>query len=691
MRFVMAAAVNVEDLVGILGQVPLAVCALEIPSLRILAANQALASLAAAGNPAEIVGVTLSEEVQRGVLSDLLPPLREAAAAGGNLPPREVHAQLGGESRDLLVQCHPLGLHAGAMVAILTEVTTQRQMERALCEREHQYRALFEENPYPMYIYDQETLAFLAANDAMLRQSGYSRDELLSMTVKEIWPPEDAPAFLESERQNQPGKVMAGVWRHRRKDGSTLYVDLFAHSIIYQGRAARVVLAHDVTERIEAEERLKLTTSELSAIFQALPDLYFRLKADGTILDYRAGHEASLYLPPSEFKGRRVQDVLPPPAACHILKGIERTSREHALTTVEYPLPNETGTRIFEARLVPVLDGQVVAIARDITESREAEERLRTSEINYRSIFDAVNDAILVHDPATGRILDVNRKMREMYGYTTEETRALTIGDLSANEEPYTLSRALEWVHRAAQGEPQLFEWLAKDRSGRRFWVEVNLKRATIGGEERLLAVVRDITERKRAIQEVEAAHQRMRRGEDERKRFYREMIRAVTHDKLHLVDAHEIPTVGQLVLSVPLDQPDHYARLRDELRQIAQKAGMTPETTSDLLMAAGEAATNAIKHATCSESTIYLAPDRIIVRVSDRGSGIQPEDLPGALLLPGFSTRVSLGMGYTIMLRLADRVWLATSAEGTVVQLEKWIHPEDHQEPALTSALEKM
>ena len=75
--------------------VPLAVCALEIPSLRILAANQALASLAAAGNPAEIVGVTLSEEVQRGVLSDLLPPLREAAAAGGNLPPREVHAQLG--------------------------------------------------------------------------------------------------------------------------------------------------------------------------------------------------------------------------------------------------------------------------------------------------------------------------------------------------------------------------------------------------------------------------------------------------------------------------------------------------------------------------------------------------------------------------------------------------------------------
>ena len=144
------------------------------------------------------------------------------------------------------------------MVAILTEVTTQRQMERALCEREHQYRALFEENPYPMYIYDQETLAFLAANDAMLRQSGYSRDELLSMTVKEIWPPEDASAFLESERQNQPGKVMAGVWRHRRKAARPSSISSHTRSSIGEGPRASSPRTMPSGLR---PKRLKLTTS----------------------------------------------------------------------------------------------------------------------------------------------------------------------------------------------------------------------------------------------------------------------------------------------------------------------------------------------------------------------------------------------------------------------------------------------
>jgi len=134
-----------------------------------------------------------------------------------------------------------------------------------------------------------------------------------------------------------------------------------------------------------------------------------------------------------------------------------------------------------------------------VIERKRAEEALHESEQRFRTIFDSVNDAIFVHDLASGNILDVNRRVCEMYGYTREEARQLSVGELSAGEPPYTQLVALEWMKRVAAGEPQLFEWRAKHKSGRLFWVEVNMRRAVIGGQDRLLVVARDITERKRA------------------------------------------------------------------------------------------------------------------------------------------------------------------------------------------------
>ncbi len=129
----------------------------------------------------------------------------------------------------------------------------------------------------------------------------------------------------------------------------------------------------------------------------------------------------------------------------------------------------------------------------------ETTEVLRKSRENYRSIFDSANDAIFIHDVSTGAILDVNRKMTEMYGYSPEEMRRINVAALSQGSYPYNQEGAMEWITKAVNGEPQLFEWLAKDYSGRLFWVEVNLKMAVLGGKDRLLAIVRDISERKAA------------------------------------------------------------------------------------------------------------------------------------------------------------------------------------------------
>lgn len=123
---------------------------------------------------------------------------------------------------------------------------------------------------------------------------------------------------------------------------------------------------------------------------------------------------------------------------------------------------------------------------------------------DYREVFDKANDGLLIHDADTGEILDANPRMCEMYGYTTAELCRLDIAAISSNEPPFTESASRRNIRRAVQTEPQLFEWVAKAKDGSLFWVEVNLKMIRIGGRDRLLSIVRDISERRRAEEETE-------------------------------------------------------------------------------------------------------------------------------------------------------------------------------------------
>mgnify|MGYP000898262356 FL=1 len=178
--------------------------------------------------------------------------------------------------------------------------------------------------------------------------------------------------------------------------------------------------------------------------------------------------------------------------------------------------------------LVPaLLDGilfGVVALAnssRDYTEQDQAlverlcwlfaiavrrmrdEEALRISEANYRAIFDAANDAVLVHDMETGLITDVNRKAYEMYGYTPEEFRILGEDARLQSISLYTSEDTFYWLKKAAGGDSQLFECRAKDKNGRVFWVEVNMNRSVIRGKDCIVATIRDITNRRRIEKEM--------------------------------------------------------------------------------------------------------------------------------------------------------------------------------------------
>lgn len=135
---------------------------------------------------------------------------------------------------------------------------------------------------------------------------------------------------------------------------------------------------------------------------------------------------------------------------------------------------------------------------------------LRHSEKNYRTIFDSAHEGICVQELETGRFLDINDKMVALYGYSREEMRQRSIGEISAGIPSFTQEKAAVLIQKVAAGTPQVFEWLAKRRDGSLFWTEVSLKQVIINSQKRLLAVVRDIEERKEAesllIQAKEAA-----------------------------------------------------------------------------------------------------------------------------------------------------------------------------------------
>lgn len=143
-------------------------------------------------------------------------------------------------------------------VAVERDITERKLAEITMRESEVRYRSMFENNPQPMWVFDTETLAFLSVNDAAIAHYGYSRDEWLRMTLRDIRPAEDQSkldAHLTIDTQSR--STATQVWTHVRQDGSQIQVEISAHAMDYQGRPARLVLAHDITERLQSQAKVQ--------------------------------------------------------------------------------------------------------------------------------------------------------------------------------------------------------------------------------------------------------------------------------------------------------------------------------------------------------------------------------------------------------------------------------------------------
>jgi diguanylate cyclase (GGDEF)-like protein/PAS domain S-box-containing protein len=152
--------------------------------------------------------------------------------------------------------------------AIARDVTEEKRSEATLRQSEEQYRILFEGNPVAMYVYDRRTLCILAVNNAAIQQYGFTEQEFLTKTVMDIRPEEDVPHVLGDMAEHTDGLQRRGSWRHRRKDGSILHVEIVCHPLNFHGTESVLIAAHDITERKRAEESLQQAEEKYRGIFE---------------------------------------------------------------------------------------------------------------------------------------------------------------------------------------------------------------------------------------------------------------------------------------------------------------------------------------------------------------------------------------------------------------------------------------
>ena len=279
-------------------------------------------------------------------------------------------------------QCDELDRTVSALRRQTAELTRSQQV---LQESEERYRLLFERHPNPMWVYDFETLAFLAVNNAAIRQYGYSREDFLGMTIKDIRPPEDIPALIEQVKQVTQGYGACGVWRHRKKNGTIIDVEITSHTVMFGCRPAELILPRDVTDRKRAEEATRASEQRFQAFMNNSPAIAFMKDEEGKYLYVNEPFARSFGRPLSEWLGKYDIDVWPEEVAKRLrANDVAVLAGEH-LVELEEMVPTPDGRPhywlVFKFPFHDPSGKKVLAgMAIDTTDRKQLEGQLRQAQ-----------------------------------------------------------------------------------------------------------------------------------------------------------------------------------------------------------------------------------------------------------------------------------------------------------------------
>ena len=297
------------------------------------------------------------------------------------------------------------GATLAALLAVMSiawyGIRERKRHDVALLESESRYRVFFESNPLPLWVYDLDSLRFLDVNDIACARYGYTREEFRAMTIRDIRPVEDIAALEQRVASARGTVVGSGPWRHLRKNGSVIMVEINSHNLFIHGQRARVVCPLDVTDRVHAEDEVrrmtlqlehevKLRTDELArslalqqSLFDSAPQLFWLADPDGSVTFVNLKWSEKIGIAANDWKGDGWSKLLHPDDCERVSQAWLDATSTKTVFDIEYRFLHRDGyfhpyhvtaRKVFDVAGAPIC---WVGICSDITESRRREDELQ--------------------------------------------------------------------------------------------------------------------------------------------------------------------------------------------------------------------------------------------------------------------------------------------------------------------------
>lgn len=396
------------------------------------------------------------------------------------------------------------------------DITEKKENEKALISEEKKYRNLFDSNPFPMWVYDIETLKFLDANESSVKQYGYTIDEFLNMTLKDIRPEEDIEALLKDIALTSKVLYNAGVWRHKKKNGEIIYVEIVSHLIDIDGRPARLALSNNVTEKIQAEKKLKESEN------------HFRNLADsGQALIWTADTNKKCdYFNKTwlEFTGRKLEQEL----GDGWVEGVHPDDMERCFEIystafdrrekfkMEYRLMHNSGEYkwiIDEGSPRFNSEGEFIGYighCMDVTERKQNEEKIFEFNSRFKKLFDKSPFGIVMTD-IDFKFIMVNDAYTKITGYTEEELVTKTFKDITYTEDK---EKDIPSIMMLMKKELDVYKTIKRyvRKDGKIIWASMTITSIFSEDGQFLynVGVIEDITERKKSEDKLSKLTERL-------------------------------------------------------------------------------------------------------------------------------------------------------------------------------------
>jgi two-component system cell cycle sensor histidine kinase/response regulator CckA len=343
----------------------------------------------------QIYGYTAAEMLGNPIAM-LAPPERRSEpqsildlAQGQSVTQHEaIRLNKAGEHITLSVTVSPIRDLSGSITAasaIVRDITAQKQSETALRASEQQYRLLFESNPSPMWVFDRQTLRFLSVNQAAIRNYGYSSEEFLGMTILDIAAEQDRQVVQQMVAANSYVMDRPIEWRHRKKNGDMVEVEITGHELSLAAADAVTVLVHDISARKRSEEKLRESEEKFSKAFRASPfGITISTLADGQYVEVNDAFVNILGYPRDEVIGRTSSELriwAVPEFRPSLVKILAECGRAGPLQTKLRTRSGAIRDAQISAELIRLGETSCILIfTQDITDSKRLEEQFRQAQ-----------------------------------------------------------------------------------------------------------------------------------------------------------------------------------------------------------------------------------------------------------------------------------------------------------------------